>query len=76
MLARRARTLNITSMSGFMFFLVIIAMLLTLFALFGGIISMVVGGDFNLRYGNKLMRYRVLMQAVALLLFAIAMAGS
>ena len=31
------------------------------------------GGEFNKRHGNKLMRYRVIAQAVALLIFAVAM---
>ena len=41
-----------------------------------GVNPNIIGGEFNRRYGNRLMRYRVIMQAVALLLFAIAIAGS
>ncbi|PZQ46104.1 MAG: hypothetical protein DI551_05705, partial [Micavibrio aeruginosavorus] len=38
--------------------------------------SMVKGGEFNQKYGNKLMRARVIMQGIALALFALAvMAG-
>ena len=37
--------------------------------LFTGIISMVTGGRFNARYGNKLMRLRVIAQGIAVLLF-------
>lgn len=59
-------------MSGFLFILVAIAMLLTLFALFGGLFAMARGGEFNARYGNRLMRWRVLMQFIALVLFALA----
>ncbi len=52
--------------------LVIVAMLMTLGVLFAGLFSMVRGGDFNRRYGNKLMRWRVICQAIALALFALA----
>lgn len=60
-------------MNAFMVVLVVIAMLITLGVLFAGLFSMARGGEFNRKYGNRLMRYRVLAQGVALLLFAIAM---
>ncbi|WP_026986764.1 twin transmembrane helix small protein [Fodinicurvata fenggangensis] len=64
-------------MNGFMMVLVVIAMLITLGVLFAGLFSMARGGEFNQKYGNKLMRWRVIMQGVALLLFALAaMAGN
>lgn len=53
--------------------LMIVAMLMTLGVLFTGLFSMARGGEFNRRYGNKLMRWRVICQAVAIGLFAIAM---
>ncbi|WP_366554542.1 twin transmembrane helix small protein [Aquibaculum sediminis] len=53
--------------------LMVIAMLITLGVLFAGLFSMARGGEFNKKYGNKLMRYRILAQGAALLLFAIAM---
>jgi len=53
--------------------LMVIAMLITLGVLFAGLVVMARGGEFNRKYGNRLMRYRVLAQGVALLLFAIAM---
>ncbi len=37
-----------------------------------GIFSMAKGGDFNKKYGNKLMQARVILQAVAIGLLAIA----
>lgn len=52
--------------------LMIIAMLAVLASLLIGIGAMVKGGDFNKKYGNKLMRLRVTLQGVALLLFALA----
>lgn len=46
---------------------------LSLFAvvatLFTGLISMSKGGEFNKRYGNKLMRLRIILQAVTIALF-------
>ena len=46
-----------------------IAMLATLGVLFLGMFSMAKGGEFNRKYGNKLMRLRVIMQGLAILLF-------
>jgi hypothetical protein len=37
-----------------------------------GIFSMVKGGDFNKKYGNRLMQARVALQGLALLLLALA----
>ena len=59
-------------MKTFFFVLVVIAMLITLGVLATGIIGMARGGEFNAKYGNKLMRARVICQGVALALFAIA----
>jgi hypothetical protein len=39
--------------------------------LFTGLFSMTKGGDFNARYGNRLMRLRVALQAVTIALFMI-----
>jgi hypothetical protein len=60
-------------MNGTIMILVVIAMLITLGVLFAGLFSMARGGEFNAKYGNKLMRWRVIMQGVALALFAIAL---
>jgi len=35
-------------------------------------VAMVKGGEFNQKYGNKLMRMRVTLQGVALALFVLA----
>lgn len=61
------------AMSGFFYIAMIVAMFLTLAVLATGLVSMVKGGEFNQKYGNKLMRARVYMQGAALLLFALAM---
>jgi hypothetical protein len=59
-------------MSGFFFIAMIIAMLATLSVLVLGLAAMVKGGEFNRKYGNKLMRARVLAQGIALAFFALA----
>lgn len=59
-------------MSGFFFTAMIIAMLATLAVLGIGLVSFIKGGAFNEKYGNKLMRARVIMQGVALAMFALA----
>lgn len=59
-------------MSEFFFILLIAAMFLTLAALAVGVVSMVKGGEFNRKHGNRLMRTRVTLQGVALVLFALA----
>lgn len=59
-------------MSGFFLILMVIAMLATLGALGMGLFAMTRGGEFNEKYGNKLMQARVILQATALVLFALA----
>lgn len=48
----------------------LIAVVLTLFS---GLASMSKGGTFNLRHGNRLMRLRVALQALAVILFVVYM---
>ncbi|MEQ8355401.1 MAG: twin transmembrane helix small protein [Kiloniellaceae bacterium] len=59
-------------MKTFFFVALLIAMLITLGVLATGIIAMARGGEFNAKYGNKLMRARVIAQGVALAIFALA----
>lgn len=66
----------LTFMSGFFFFSMIAAMLATLGILGLGMVSMIKGGEFNKKYGNRLMRARVIMQGVALACFALAILSS
>ena len=47
------------------------ALLAVLAVLFTGIVSMFRGGEFNRKYGNKLMRWRVALQALAVLLIVV-----
>lgn len=56
-----------------MIVLLVLAMVATLGVLFFGLFSMARGGDFNRRNANKLMRARIVCQAVALALFALLM---
>lgn len=60
-------------MSGLFVVFIVIAMVATLGVLIAGMIGMASGGAFNQRYANKLMRARVLLQAIAVGLFAIAL---
>jgi hypothetical protein len=58
--------------------LLILAMLATLGVLAAGLVGMARGGEFNEKYGNRLMWWRVRLQMLALLLFILAVlsAGS
>lgn len=47
-------------------------MLAVLATLFLGLFSMAKGGEFAKRYGNRLMRMRVTLQALAIAFFALA----
>jgi len=58
-------------MSDLFVVLVVVAMVGTLGVLIVGIVGMAQGGDFNRRNANKLMRTRVVLQGVAVLLFAV-----
>lgn len=49
-----------------------VALLIVFGVLVTGVVSMVRGGEFNERNSNKLMRLRVLAQAVAILLLGLA----
>ena len=46
----------------------VIALLGTLAVLIAGVVAMMRGGEFNRKYGNKLMRARIAMQALAVAL--------
>jgi membrane protein implicated in regulation of membrane protease activity len=60
-------------MEGFVTILMFLALGLTLLVLFVGIGAFAMGGKFNQKYSNKLMRARVLIQGIAILLFAVLM---
>jgi hypothetical protein len=56
-------------MNGFIATLMIVAMVATLGVLLFGLFSMARGGEFNRRNANRFMRWRVILQAAAILLF-------
>jgi hypothetical protein len=62
-------------MNNILFILLIVAMLATLATLVAGMVVMSKGGDLNQKWSNKLMRLRVILQGVALVLFALVMMG-
>jgi Hypoxia induced protein conserved region len=51
--------------------LLLIAMFATLGALVVGLAGFLHGGEFNRKYGNKLMQARVALQAIAVLLLLV-----
>lgn len=59
-------------MSGFFIFAFLVCLFLVLATLALGIFSMMKGGEFNEKYGNKLMRLRVGLQGLALVILALA----
>ncbi len=52
--------------------LMLISLAAVLAVLVTGIVGMVKGGEFNKKYGNKLMRARVMLQGLTLIFFALA----
>ena len=55
-----------------MSFLIPIALAAVALVLFTGIFGMMRGGDFNRKYGNRLMQFRVGLQFLAIILIAAA----
>jgi uncharacterized membrane protein affecting hemolysin expression len=51
-----------------LYFIVVAAVLAVLVVLMIGLGSFVKGGEFNRKYGNKLMRMRIIAQAIAIAL--------
>jgi len=60
-------------MSDFFGLLMVLAMVAVLASLGMGLFAMARGGEFSRKYSNKMMRWRVILQGVALALFALAM---
>ncbi len=51
--------------------LIVVALIAVLAVLATGIVAMLRGGEFNRKYGNKLMRARVAVQALAIALVVV-----
>jgi hypothetical protein len=58
----------------FSFTLLLLLMLAVVGVLFTGLFSMIQGGEFNRKYGNKLMIARVCLQDLALLVLLLMVA--
>ena len=58
-------------MNGPLYFFVIVACLAVLIVLMIGVGGFSRGGDFNRKYANKIMRLRIILQAVAIILIII-----
>ncbi len=63
-------------MEGFIPFLVVAAVIITALVLLVGVAGFARGGEFNKKHGNKMMRLRILAQAVAIVLVCIAVYAS
>ena len=55
-------------MNGFLAFMIPAAIIATAIALVIGIAGFARGGEFNKKHGNRMMRLRILFQAVAIVL--------
>lgn len=63
-------------MSNFWLVLILLALGAVVVTLFAGMATLFVGGDFARRYSNKLMRLRVMFQALAVALLLLAFLSS
>ncbi|MEH6525634.1 MAG: twin transmembrane helix small protein [Sneathiella sp.] len=54
-------------------YFIIAAVVATALVLLFGVLTMARGGEFNRKYGNKLMRLRILMQAIAVVLIMLSL---
>ncbi len=60
---------KITPMKGVILILLAVTLAAVVIVLLTGVAGMARGGDFNAKYGNKLMRLRVILQGLAVVLF-------
>lgn len=56
-------------MNGVILTLLAVTLAAVVIVLLAGVMGMARGGDFNAKYGNKLMRLRVILQGLAVVLF-------
>lgn len=59
---------------GILYYIMIFAILGVMIILMIGLGAFTAGGDFNKKYANKLMRYRIIGQAIAIVLILIFVA--
>lgn len=55
----------------FLFYLFILALFSTVGALIFGLFALYKGGDFNEKYGNRAMQWRIVFQAITIILFTL-----
>ena len=60
---------KIAPMNGVLIILLAVTLLAVVGVLIAGVLTMGRGGEFNAKYGNKLMRARVILQGLAIVLF-------
>jgi hypothetical protein len=60
---------KINPMTGVILTLLAVTLAAVVIVLLTGVAGMARGGDFNAKYGNKLMRLRVILQGLAVVLF-------
>jgi hypothetical protein len=75
-LRRTRRLLPTDETMTFLTTMLLIAMCATLAVLIVGLVGFFIGGEFNAKYGNKLMRARVALQAVAVLLLLVVLVSA
>ena len=56
--------------------ILVICLLIVFGILMWGVITMGIGGKYNSKWSNKIMRYRVILQAIALLIFIVILSFS
>ena len=61
-------------MQGVLFYVVIVAVLVVLIILMVGVGGFARGGEFNRKYANKIMRLRIIAQAIAVILILVFVA--
>ena len=59
---------------GILYYIMIFAILAVMIILMIGLGAFTTGGEFNKKYANKLMRYRIIGQAIAIILILIFVA--
>ena len=57
-------------------FVLLLFLIALVFVLAWGVITMGIGGKYNSKWSNKIMRYRVALQAFALLVFVVLLSFS
>lgn len=63
---------------GYFYYIIVIAILAVMVVLMIGLGGFTRGGDFNRKYANKLMRWRIILQAIAIaliIIYALIQAG-